>query len=164
LAGLLTNGSLREQPQALHERIKMLIGDVLAITTQIANEFPAAHPQFVVSENPDGWFHIQGEGWTTDLSGSSPIYQIGAVTLERLAAGRRAFIRVRPEVNREKDFQTDDEVTRSYVRFSFRDEPGEWDYPSEARNDFTTDALIRGTERIAYKQTDFDGVFGTPGI
>jgi hypothetical protein len=141
----------------------MLIGDVLAITTQIANEFPAAHPQFVVSENPDGWFHIQGGGWTTDLSRSSPIHQIGSVILERLAAGRSAFIRVRPEVNREKNFQTGDEVMHSYVRFSFRDEPGEWEYPSEARNDFTTDVLIRGTERILYKQTDFDGMFGTPG-
>jgi hypothetical protein len=44
------------------------------------------------------------------------------------ARGRKAYIRVRPEVVTQKNFETGATEIRGYVRFSFSLEKGEWEY------------------------------------
>jgi hypothetical protein len=49
--------------------------------------------------------------------------------LNLFAKGRKAFIRVVPEANRETDFNTKEDRIEGYVRFSFALEAGEWIVP-----------------------------------
>jgi hypothetical protein len=105
----------------------MTMDDVMKITTVINEEFKSIDPQLLVSENPEGVFHIQCRGWTTDLADTSPIYQIGRIAIERLAKARKAFIRVPPEVTAEVDLASGAKIVRSYVRFSFEDVLGDWE-------------------------------------
>ena len=46
--------------------------------------------------------------------------------LSFFAKGKEAVIRVKPKAEQSVDFETDAVVTRGYVRYAFRDMPGEW--------------------------------------
>jgi hypothetical protein len=48
--------------------------------------------------------------------------------LEHFAGGRIAYIRVRPEANSEKCFDTKETKHAGFVRFSYRPEAGSWSY------------------------------------
>ena len=47
--------------------------------------------------------------------------------LDRYAKGKRALIRNLPEATTETDFATNERCHKGYVRFHYRDEPGEWE-------------------------------------
>lgn len=49
--------------------------------------------------------------------------------LNLFAKGRKTFVRVPPEANRETDFDTKEDKIEGYVRFSFSLEAGEWIVP-----------------------------------
>jgi hypothetical protein len=49
--------------------------------------------------------------------------------LNAFAFGRLAYIRVKPEANSETDFDTKVTRHRGFVRFSYRLESGDWQYP-----------------------------------
>lgn len=52
------------------------------------------------------------------------------IVLKETAEGRRAVIRVPPMSILHRDFEAETSVGKGYVRFGFKDEPGEWEYPS----------------------------------
>jgi hypothetical protein len=70
-----------------------------------------------------GFIHCQAhvEAKTNDdaLSGAQYV-------LNLFAQGRKTFVRVPPEANRETNFDTKEDRIQGYVRFSFSLEPGEW--------------------------------------
>jgi hypothetical protein len=49
--------------------------------------------------------------------------------LDLFARGRKAFLRVLPEANKETDFDTKETKIEGFVRFSFSLEAGEWMVP-----------------------------------
>lgn len=109
----------------------MTRNEVDQIIRKIRDESWEIAPRFIVSQSPDGWFHIQCWAETTDLelSPEKPIVQISETVLDRMAKGRSAFIRVRPELENFAE-ATGKKFIQSYVRFSFIDKPGEWQYPA----------------------------------
>ncbi len=53
----------------------------------------------------------------------------GQCVLDLFARGRKTFLRVLPEANREVNFETKESKIEGFVRFSFSLEPGEWMIP-----------------------------------
>jgi hypothetical protein len=49
--------------------------------------------------------------------------------LDLFAKGRKTYLRVLPEANKETDFDTKETKIEGFVRFSFSLEPGEWMVP-----------------------------------
>jgi hypothetical protein len=56
----------------------------------------------------------------------------GARAILHAVEGRTTFIRIRPEAASQKDYLEDKIVHRGYVRFSFKNEPGNWIFPALA--------------------------------
>lgn len=65
-------------------------------------------------------------GWLAD-SKEDALWAAEA-TLQ-VIAGRRAFIRVPPEADSQRDWPSCEMLHKGYVRASFLNEPGEWEYP-----------------------------------
>jgi hypothetical protein len=86
------------------------------------------HIDMTVSMDEDPWAHVIATVW-----GKSRVdCEIAATkVLDRLARGRIAFIRHPPTGETQHDFCKDKDEHRGYVRFSFKDEPGEWHYRKE---------------------------------
>lgn len=51
--------------------------------------------------------------------------------LDRYAKGKLAIVRARPEATTDKDFATNEVTHKGYVRFLYKDEPGEWTFTQE---------------------------------
>lgn len=98
------------------------------------------------------YLEFHGEGWTArcfiskpdlaeDIMTNANVHTLGQDAeralygakhvLDLLAAGRLAYIRVKPEVQNDRRFDTQENLHRGYVRFSFTLTPGEWHYPPE---------------------------------
>ncbi len=81
-----------------------------------------------VSEQPDGIITVEcrtkGDSQAEALFGATYV-------LNMFAKGRFAFIRVKPEVDSYKDFDTKITHHKGYVRFHYKLEPGEWHYTDE---------------------------------
>ena len=76
----------------------------------------------------DGWTQV----YCTSI-GDSQEHALEACewVLNSFAAGREAFIRVKPEANSETNFDTKIESHRAIVRFGFRLNAGTWSYPDD---------------------------------
>lgn len=62
--------------------------------------------------------HVSGDSLEVCLAGAAAVLSV--------VKGKVAFIRIPPEADSQKDIMHDRWVHRGYVRFSFKDEPGEW--------------------------------------
>ncbi len=76
------------------------------------------------AEGEAGYYHVlvATEGLTEPAC-----LKLAQAALE-VVRGKRAFIRVPPEADSLYDFITSQWQHRGYVRFTFRDEPGEWEH------------------------------------
>lgn len=74
--------------------------------------------------NEGGWTHVCAEsrGDTLEIAVSA------LKPLLRMAEGKTAFIRVPPTGRSDCDFAMQEMQHRGWVRFSFNEEPGEWQY------------------------------------
>lgn len=78
-----------------------------------------------ISSDESGWHHVYANVKGTDVDEA----KAGAdYLLNALAEAKLAVIRVRPEASEEQDFDTKEYSYKGHVRFSYRDEPGEWKY------------------------------------
>jgi hypothetical protein len=78
-----------------------------------------------ISKTDDGYFHVYApvSGDTADEAKAGAEY-----VLNSIASGKSAFIRTKPESHSDMDFDTKETRHDGLVRFSYRDEPGEWKY------------------------------------
>ena len=87
--------------------------------------------EVLISDDPNkaGFKHVQArllaDSQDDALAGAQQI-------LNDYATGKTAYIRAKPEAQSERDFATNFVFHRGYVRFSFKDEPGEWHYPDRS--------------------------------
>lgn len=76
------------------------------------------------------WFHVEPPDTyqvTANVSGNSQAACLaGAAAVLNAVKGKTAFIRIPPEADSQRDLVHDRMLHRGYVRFSFKDEPGEW--------------------------------------
>lgn len=81
--------------------------------------------QPMISCAGDGWYHVN-----CPVSGDSVAEVLAGETfiLNALAGGKLAVIRSAPNGSPYRDF----DLYKGYVRFSFRNEPGEWKYPDRS--------------------------------
>ena len=97
----------------------------MALVTLSSDKWNA---EILVSDQPGeaGFIHVQakvlGDSMEDALTGAKQI-------LDKYAAGKLAYIRAKPEAHSDRDFDTKIVVHRGWVRFSYKDEPGEWNYP-----------------------------------
>jgi hypothetical protein len=84
--------------------------------------------EVLISNEPNeaGFWHVQGRVMgdtnTAALAGATQI-------IHSYADGKLTYVRAKPEAMSEVDFDTKKVLHRGYVRFSFKNEPGEWMYP-----------------------------------
>lgn len=85
-----------------------------------------AQPLIRSGELDDGWVDVYcpvvGDTAEEAKAGAEHI-------LYALAAGKRAVIRCAPNVLDDLDFDTARITHRGFVKFSYRNEPGDWQYP-----------------------------------
>lgn len=82
-----------------------------------------------ISRDDEGWFHV----YCPTVGDSAAEAKAGAAyILNNFASDRLAFIRHEPSAESETDFDTKIEHHKGFVRFSFRDESGEWKYPDRS--------------------------------
>lgn len=76
-----------------------------------------------ISKTDDGWFHVY-----CPTNGSSVEEALAAAefVLKSLATGKLTMIRAEPQATAEQNFDTKETTFKGFVRFSFKDEPGEW--------------------------------------
>lgn len=72
--------------------------------------------------NEGGWTHVCAESRGDTLEAAVSALK----PLLRMAEGKTAFIRVPPSGRSARDFATQKMQHRGWVRFSFKEEPGEW--------------------------------------
>lgn len=88
---------------------------------------PAFTTDIWLGQNPDGWYHVLARCiWGTPERCMEEMDRV----LHGFADGRKAFIRRAPQINTETDFETNAVIHHGSVRFAFRTEPGEWEYPN----------------------------------
>lgn len=82
-----------------------------------------------ISRDDEGWFHV----YCPTVGDSAAEAKAGAAyILNTLASDRWAVIRHEPSAESETDFDTKIEHHKGFVRFSFRDGPGEWHYQDKS--------------------------------
>ncbi len=84
--------------------------------------------EVLISDQPneDGFWHVEGR-ILGDTNGAA---LAGAMQIiHSYAGGKTTYVRANPESLSETDFDTEKVIHRGYVRFSFKDEPGEWHCP-----------------------------------
>jgi hypothetical protein len=79
-----------------------------------------------LSHPSEGFFHIYA---TTIGETKEDAFAGAEYVLNAFAFGRLALIRAKPEANSETDFDTKLTRHKGFVRFSYRLEAGEWQYP-----------------------------------
>ena len=88
----------------------------------------AWNAEVMVSGGNEGFIHVQarvaGDTQADALKGTE-------VILDSMASGKVAFVRARPEAHTDTDFDTKEVLHGGYVRFTFRNEPGNWVYPND---------------------------------
>lgn len=89
----------------------------------------AWNAQPMISTGGDGWFTVFCRVHADSVSEAL----VGAeFVLNALAGGKLAAIRHAPSGEEKVNLDTKAVTYEGYVRFSFRDEPGEWKYPDRA--------------------------------
>jgi hypothetical protein len=83
--------------------------------------------QIHISKSDDGWFHVYcpTRGESVDEARAAAEFILNA-----LASGKLTMMRSNPEADEETDFDTKQVKISGFVRFSFRDEPGERKQPA----------------------------------
>lgn len=76
-----------------------------------------------ISKNPDGLIHVYANGVEGDQPASDDDILEAMRLIERIAEGKRKFIRDKACVVSDKNFHTQEIERRGCARFSFYDEP-----------------------------------------
>lgn len=96
----------------------------------------------IISPQPTeyGGVSIQVKAW-----GKSQEFALEGTKLitKLLADGKKTFMRVSPEVNSEKEFDTQQMIHRGYARFTVWDEKGEWIYHEKGSETFIGLAQVK---------------------
>jgi hypothetical protein len=89
----------------------------------------AWNAQPMISSSGDGWIAVYCPVYADSVAEA----QAGAeFVLNALAGAKLAAIRNAPSGEAHVDFDTKVVFYKGHVRFSFRDEPGEWKYPDQS--------------------------------
>lgn len=92
-----------------------------------------AFPQISCGDLDEGWYHVV----CPVVGDSAAEAQAGAeFALNALAGGKVTVIRSAPSGEEKQDFNTKEVTYEGHVRFSFRNEPGDWKYPERSFEQF----------------------------
>lgn len=108
-----------------------------------------AWPRISRGEAGDGWILVECR--TTGDSREEAL-AAAELILHSMADGKIAVIRCEPKASSETDFDTKQVLHRGFVRFAYRDEPGEWQYTNrdyESGIDMSAFGLPPQTEAVA---------------
>ncbi len=81
-----------------------------------------------LSKGENGWYHVFARCIEATPERCK---EEMALVLHGFADGRKAFIRRSPETRTETDWESRAVIHHGGVRFSFRTEPGDWEYSAE---------------------------------
>ncbi len=92
--------------------------------------------EIIVSAYANIWLTIDDEGFhyvtcQVEATTADEARACGLGVLGSMAGGKEAYIRAPYEASYEKDFDTKITKFGGYVRFGWRDQPGEWHYPEK---------------------------------